>query len=436
MSVTAGEGGAVVQRFFSAWLMRWRCSALLRRLGLLTSGTVMAQAIQLLNFVALAKLYTLTEVGAYSVFAAIVGTLAPVALLGYEMLIPGTSDDDLGPYLKVILLLLLPMALLLGLLAILLSYDHVQAVGLWVVGTVIQRVAEMYNVRANRFRWISVARLAPPLMMALLLTTFTWLGVRGMDTLIVWQAGLTLVLGLTYAALALPHTVLSTRHTRARMSATLRKSGNAPRYLMPSNLLNLAAYNVPVLVIGHWFGPQLAAQYAYVLRFGFGPVGLMGSTLYQVFYGFLSEAVRTGNKAMFDQYVRARKHMRPVAAAVAVGMALTYPLGFRYVLGPEWMTAGWISMVFAPLFAIMLYTNSVSVVLNLFNRQHYEFVSQINYFVISVLAFGLAILLGSAWIGFALFSVLGCLRYALLLRDINKVLVEHNVIGQEHAARF
>lgn len=417
-----------MQRFLSDWLTRWRQSALLRRLGALASGTVLAQVVQLLNFVALAKLYTLTEVGIYGVFAAIVGTLAPVALLGYEMLIPGTSDEDLGPYLKAMLLLLLPMVLLLGLMAMLLSYGHAQAIGLWVAGTVIQRLAEMHNVRTNRFRWISVARLMPPVTMALLLVAFAWLDVQGIDRLIDWQAGLTLALGLTYAGLTLPRAVLSTRHTMTMMGATLRKSVNAPLYLMPSNLLNLAAYNVPVLVIGHWFGPELAAQYAYVLRFGFGPVGLVGSTLYQVFYGFLSEAVRTGNKAMFDQYARARKHMRPVAVVVAVGMALIYPLGFRYVLGPQWMTAGWISMLFAPLFAIMLYTNSVSVVLNLFNRQRYAFISQISYFVISVLAFGLAVLLGNAWIGFVFFSALGCLRYALLLGDIKKVLVEHKLI--------
>ncbi len=417
-----------MQRFLSVWLARWRNSPLLRRLGVLTSGTVLAQAVQLLNFVALAKLYSLTEVGVYSVFAAIVGTLAPMALLGYDMLIPGTSDEDLGPYLKAMLLLLLPMAILLTLLAVLLSYVHAHAVGLWVAGTVIQRLAEMHNVRANRFRWISVARLAPPCMMALLLAALSWLDFPGIDRLIHLQAGFILVLGLVYAALTLPLNLLFTRHTMTMMGATLRKSVNAPLYLMPSNLLNLAAYNVPVLVIGHWFGPELAAQYAYVLRFGFGPVGLVGSTLYQVFYGFLSEAVRTGNKAMFDQYSRARKHMRPVAVVVAVGMALIYPFAFRYGLGPEWMTAGWISMVFAPLFAMMLYTNSVSVVLNLFNRQRYEFISQINYFLISALAFGLAILLGNAWIGFVFFPALGCLRYVLLLSDINKVLVENKLI--------
>jgi len=419
----------------AVWKQRWHRSALLRRLGALTSGTVLAQGIQLLNFVALAKLYTLTEVGVYSVFAAIVGTLAPVAVLGYEMLIPAASDEDLGPFLKALLLLLLPMALLLGLLAALLSYGHALAVGLWVAGAMVQRLAEMYNVRGNRFRWVAAARLAPPLMMAVLLAFFANSGVHDIDRLITLQAGFTLVLGLLYAGLTLPSNVLAPAYTVMRMRATLRQSANAPLYLMPSNLLNLVAYNVPVLVMGQWFGPELAAQYAYVLRFGFGPVGLVGGTMYQVFYGFLAEADRTGNEIMFRQFVQARRHIAYAAVAAAIGITLVYPLVFRYVLGPAWVTAGWISMIFAPFFAAMLYVTTQSVALNVFSRQQYELKTQVQYFGISVLSFGLAVLAGNAWIGFVLFSILGCLRYSLLLRDINKVLIEHKVIGHEYAAR-
>jgi O-antigen/teichoic acid export membrane protein len=415
--------------FIRVWRQRWRKSALLRRLGALTSGTALAQVIHLGNFVFLAKLYTLNEVGEYSVFAAIVGTLAPVVLLGYEMLIPGTKDEDIAPYLKALLLMLLPLAILFGLLARVLVYDYAAAVGLWVGGAAIQRLAEMYNVRENRFRWISVARLAPPLMMAGLLGVFSWHGEYDIGRLIIWQSGFTVVLGMLYACLTLPRALLVTSHEWAEMGSTLRKSVNAPLYLMPSNLLNLAAYNVPVLVIGNWFGSELAAQYAYVLRFGFGPVGLVGGGLYQVFYGFLSEAVRTGNDAMFRQFTQARRHVGQAALVAVVGMALFYPLGFRYLLGLEWMTAGWIAVIFAPFFAAMLYLTPLSVSLNVFSKQHFELKTQAYYFSISVLSFGLAIMLNDPWVGFVLFSALGCLRYGLLLQDINKVLIEHKVNG-------
>jgi O-antigen/teichoic acid export membrane protein len=424
----------MVRGLIVVWLQRWHSSALLRRVGALTSGTVLGQGVQLLNFVALAKLYTLTEIGVYSVFAAIVGTLASVAVLGYEMLVPAVSDEDLAPFLQALLLLLLPMALVLGLMTALLSYGHAVAVGLWVAGAMVQRLAEMYNVRNNRFRWVAVARLAPPLTMAVLMAAYAWLGVHDINRLIAWQAALTLVQGLLYAALALPSTVLLTRYAIARMGQTLHKSVNAPRYLMPSNLLNLVAYNVPVLVIGHRFGPEFAAQYAYVLRFGFGPVGLVGGTLYQVFYGFLAEAARTGNDVMFRQFIRARRHIGYAAMATAAAIAIVYPLAFRYVLGPEWVTAGWISMIFAPFFAAMLYVTTQSVALNVFSKQQYELKTQAQYFGISVLSFGLAVFVGNAWVGFVLFSVFGFLRYAILLRDINRVLVEYKVIGHEHVA--
>ena len=422
-------GRKVAQQFFFFWLTRWRHSVLLRRLSMLTSGTIFAQAAQLLNFVLLAKLYSLSEVGQYSIFAAIVGMLAPVALIGYDTLIPSASNENLQPYIKAMLLLMLPVGLLLGLLSMLVSYAHVHAVVIWVVGAAIHRVAEMYNVRVNRFRWISVARLAPPLMMTLLLVLLTWVDVQGINHLIQLQAGLTLVLGLTYAILTLPSTVLMKRFTITMMGATLRKSVNAPLYLMPSNLLNLAAYNIPVLVIGHWFSSELAAQYAYVLRFGFGPVGLIGGTLYQVFYGFLAEASRSADEIMFRQFIRARRYIGCAAVAVALGIAVAYPLAFNYLLGPEWATAGWISVIFSPLFAAMLYVTTQSVALNVFSLQQYELKSQVQYFGLSILSFGLAVISGNAWIGFVMFSALGFLRYVFLLRDINKVLIHRNVLS-------
>lgn len=419
----------------TGWLNRWRNSALLRRLGALTSGAALAQIVQMLNFVVLAKLYALPDVGVYSVFVAVVSTLAPAAVLGYEMLIPACADDDLDVFLRALLLMLPATVLALVLLAMLLSYGHAAALGLWVFGAVVLRVAEMHNVRRNRFAWVAIARIAPPLTMAILLASYWARGVGDITQLILWQSGLTLLSGLVYAAWTLPRSLFRGEHRVADLKAVMLAKLNAPIYLLPSNLLNLLAYNLPVLVIGKWFGPELAAQYAYVLRFGFGPVGLIGGTLYQVFYGFLSEAARTGNRAMFAQFVRARRLVGWAALAAAAAMALVYPLAFRLAFGASWETAGWIAMIFAPFFAAMLYLTPQSVSLNVFNRQHVELRTQWHYFLVSICSFGLALLSNNAWVGFILFSGLGCLRYLLLYREIEKVLVEHNVLSREAVAR-
>jgi len=412
----------------TSWIRRYRSSTLLRRVGTLTTGTVFAQVIQLLNFVLLAKVYPLPDVGVYSVFIAVVGTLTPAAMLGYEMLIPAVTEQQLRPYLKSLALLLVPIAALFAAAAMLFGYGSWVAVGLWISGAAVQRLAEMYNVRLNRFRRVAAARILPAILMSGVLAAFILNGRDSIGTLIVWQAGLTAVLGLGYAAFSLPLNKLASRDTGAAMIETLRASANGPLYLMPSNVLNLIAYNVPVVVIGKWFGPELAAQYAYVLRFGFGPVGLIGGTLYQVFYGLLAEAARSQNEAMFGQFIRARRLVFYAATAATLAIALIYPIGFRILLGPEWMTAGWISVIFAPFFGAMLYLTPLSVSLNTFNRQSYELKTQIHYFVISAFSFAVAVALNNFWIGCMLLSWLGCLRYALLLRDINMILIENKVI--------
>ena len=413
--------------FLNGWIRRFRNSTLLRRMGTLTTGTMLGQAIQLVNLVVLAKFYPLSDVGIFSVFFAVVGTLTSAAMLGYEMLVPAVPEEDIRPFLKSVAVLPIATALLFSAVAYLAGYEHWAAVAPWIAGAAIQRLGEMYNVRLNLFGRVALARLLPALLMSGILATF--IVAKGtMANMIAWQSHLVFVLGLFYAAFSLPLKALATRDPWRTMVRTLRDASSAPLFLMPSNVLNLIAYNVPVVVINKWFGPDLAAQYAYVLRFGFGPVSLIGGTLYQVFYGLLTEAARSKNSALFDQFMRARRMVLYAALAAAVGIAVAYPIGFRLFLGPQWMTAGWISMIFAPFFGTMIYLTPLSVSLNTFNRQFYELKTQIHYFLISAFSFGAAIALHNSWVGFALFSGLGCLRYAALLRDINQILIENKVV--------
>ncbi|MDO9418347.1 lipopolysaccharide biosynthesis protein [Pararhizobium sp.] len=412
----------------TGWIERFRKSTLLRRMGALTTGTVIAQAIQLLNLVVLAKFYPLSDVGIYSVFFAVVGTLTPVAMLGYEMLIPAVPDAEVRPYLKSVVLLPIPMALLIAVTALLLGYDHWAAIAPWIAGAAIQRLGEMYNVRRNRFGRVAAARLLPALLMSGVLASLIVSRRGDINAMIAWQAGLVFLLGISYTSFSLPLRELTASDRWRDMVKTLRNAANAPLFLMPSNVLNLIAYNVPVVVIGKWFSPDLAAQYAYVLRFGFGPVSLIGGTLYQVFYGLLTEAVRDQNEVLFQQFARARRVIFFAALAATLGIAFTYPIGFQLLLGPQWIIAGWISVIFAPFFGAMIYLTPLSVSLNTFNRQYYDLKTQIHYLAISIFSFGTAIAVHNSWIGFMLFSWLGCLRYAILLRYINVILIENKVI--------
>ncbi len=76
--------------------------------------------------------------------------------------------------------------------------------------------------------------------------------------------------------------------------------------------------------------------------------------------------MRSQNEALFNQFARARRMIFLAAVAATIGIAITYPIGFQVLLGPQWATAGWISMIFAPFFGAMIYLTPLSVSLNTF----------------------------------------------------------------------
>lgn len=402
----------------------WVGSTLLRRLGALSFATALAQGLQMFSLLVLAKLYSLPQVGEYVVLFALVGMVAPIVFLCHETLIPSVADGDLLAYTRGVLLLLLPSLALVYLLGWAFGYDHVGGLVVWIAGTAIHRFSEMQNIRANRFRLIGSFRVFLAAGGGVALLVLFLLNSNQLQDLIFLQAWICLLTGVCYTVITTPSSVLRFSREIPDALRALRRGANAPKFLVPSSLLNLTAFNLPVLVIEGWFGPVAAAQYAYVLRFGFGPVALIGGALYQVFYGYLSEAIRTDSRKMQAQFLEARRRVGFAACIVACTIAVLYPIGFKYILGEAWLDAGWIALIYSPFFAIMLYLTPLTVVLNVFSRQEVELKSQAHYFLLSIFSFALAILFDSVWVGVVLFSLLGCLRYMILLKDINAILVE------------
>ncbi len=403
---------------------RWAESTLLRRLGALSFATALAQGLQMFSLLILAKLYSLPQVGEYVVLFSMVGIVAPIVFLCHETLIPNVADSDLSAYMQGVLLLSLPSLALVYFLGCAFGYDHVEGLVVWIAGNAIHRFSEMQNIRANRFRLIGWFRLFLAAGAPVALVILFLLNSNQLQNLITLQAWICFATGVCYAAMTTPTSVFRPTQGLSGVLSALRHGANAPKFLVPSSLLNLTAFNLPVLVIEGWFGPGAAAQYAYVLRFGFGPVALIGGALYQVFYGYLSEAIRTDSRKMQEQFLGAGRKVGFAACIVACMIAGLYPMGFTYILGEAWLDAGWMAVIYSPFFAIMLYLTPLTVVLNVFSMQEVELKSQVHYCLLSIFSFTLAILFDSLWVGIVLFSLLGTLRYMLLLKYINCILAE------------
>lgn len=396
-------------------------SKLLLSFGSLSSCTAFAQLLQLLNFVVLAKYYSIESVGEYGVFLAIVHILPPVMLLSYEGLIPNQDDKSLPAYISDLLVILSCTAMSVYGIASFIGYAPAFPMVLWVVGIALYRIAEMMNIRASRFFWVGGGRILLALQTVGVLFYAITSGLSGIKNLIDYQAIGVVLFGSSYLLFTLAWSARC-RLEKPAFGLLSGVNSNAPRWMMPSSLLNVASYNIPVVAIEQYFGAGMAAQYAYVLRFGFGPVGLIGSTLHQISYANLAAARRDNDRSGYQSFLNTRGVVFWISIFFTVLASITFPIAFYYLLGAEWFDAGVISAIFSPLFGIMIYCNALSSSLYVFGEQVHELKSQVFYFFVSFISFSFAVFFENLWLGFVLFCLLGSLRYLLLIKDIDFVI--------------
>jgi O-antigen/teichoic acid export membrane protein len=216
-----------------------------------------------------------------------------------------------------------------------------------VLGVEASQTAEMWLTRVERFRAITLSRVAQSVA-----TVGVQVGVG-----IVAAAALGLVggtaAGFAAGALVAGAVALRTRDrplsTRWRADALLRlahRYARFPLFSAPAALLNLIATRAPVLLLA------IFATDAAVGHFGvaFGtialPLGLVTGSIGQVFFVRAAEAHRSGSLVpLTRQIVRG---LLAVTAFPTLAVLVAGPTLFSFVFGPEWETAGHYAQRIAP----------------------------------------------------------------------------------------
>lgn len=396
-------------------------SGLLKNVSQLTLATIAGQLLLALNLLLLAWLLSQEDVGVYSVFMSYAAMLATVSLLSYEVTLPNVDDDNLPAYLQALLGLVIATACIVGIGFALSGYRYAELLAGQTFALGLIRLSEFVNVREGCFGLISFGRIAPHAGFLLLLGGYAGLpDSPQLGPVILGYVLVFVAVAVVYSFTSLRnklHTMISWKACAQLLYARRRN----PAFITPSELFNSMAYNLPVILIDRFFGAEIAAQYNIMLRFGFGPVSILGNTVGSVFHSRLAGAVRAGEGAL-GLYGRARNYLLPAALAVGLGVFFLYPPAIRFLLGQEWLMSAQFCQLMAPLFAAMVLVAPLSVTFYVLERQAYLFANQLAYLLIALLAFAFGIALDSIWLAVALFSILSIVRYVFIFAKINQLL--------------
>lgn len=383
--------------------------------GTLISGNVAAQAIALLAYLLLTRLFTPEDFGKFNIFYSYIEVLIILSTLKYELAVVAAKEDReaaavarhamrLNARISILLLAVITLLYLLGWLPVKLqTIGYISLLIPFLVffsGT--NRVYEMLFNRFRQFHQSALSQLVNASSGALFKTLF---GLTGrMATL-----GLPLgtVLGqlcgninyrLRLRRLPLPPT------TRQEERLAARRHLDFARYTAPKDWVNSFSANLPFLWLAMYFDDAAIGLFGLALTFTFRPANIITTAFENVFFVRVADKVNRRQPIMND----INRFLLLLNAAAIPLMVVAYHIArplFGFVFGAEWADCGDYVRLLLPWMWVMLSTNSLMFMASVFGRQKYEFLFSLVLLCLRAAAIAVGLRMGSFEAAILLFSL-------------------------------
>jgi O-antigen/teichoic acid export membrane protein len=314
----------------------------------LVTGSAAGQAIALVSTPLLARLYSPESFGIFSYLFSACAVLTAVASLRFETAIPLAGSVDESRALTRVSISLAVLVSLAAAAVITTSHGAMSdAAGFdilpwaWWVPPLVLLTAWFNVLSQAAIRERAYSKVAARTFVQSLGVAVGQVGsaaiTRSAGGLLTGQ-----LIGRSLGILALARTA---RHLLLRPPAgvarrAIRRYWRFPALLAPSALLNTLGTNLPIILIGAWFGPHAAGYLGLTQRIAMVPTALVAVAVGQVFSGELAARLRDDESDNRRLYLRTSRQLAVGAAAVAAALLLLSDWAFPFVLGDDWASSG------------------------------------------------------------------------------------------------
>lgn len=390
--------------------------------GWLTVSSFVAQAFGLAAVVVISKNFSQATFGDYSVFLSHATMVAIAGSLSYDLSFPNIGEEDIAALGTTILLVSSVVCAFVGLGYALFGYPFALELALYSFSLALVKACVTASLRYRQFLHIGVSRVLPFVLLLLAVGVLARYRVQDVRWL-VWCQTLAVFATCCWYVMGPQRSVWLQKIPTSSVRRLLMSERRWPLLVTPAELFNSAAYNLPTILISRLFGAAVAGQYGLVLRFCFGPLGVLGNTIGQVFHAELAHCRRERIHGRPPKYPLIRLYLAVIGGVVAAVILFGFPLAVQIYYGDEWKMASTFARYLSPLFGLMLFVSPLAKAFYVYELQRYEFFSQAAYLAVSLISFWVAAITGNVFWGVGLFSFLACVRYGMIYWKVETVLV-------------
>lgn len=350
----------------------------MRGFSLLSSGTVITQAVSLALAPILTRLYSPAEYGVNAVYISLLTICGVAATLRLQVPVAISQNaDDRRALSRISIASAVVVSTALLLLVIIAGPSVSDLVGaqsigmLWALplGTLMIAVYHVMTqnlLSLKHYKSIAMVGVLSVASQGTFQVALSFAGIGYMGLI----AGNLLAYGVTIGYMLV---ILRPSHRPATLPIeyyreVMRRHIDFPRYAFPAELASIASYSVIPIAITALFGTSAAGFYALGNRLIGIPIQLFGDTIRQVYLREASlELSERGNLAR--SFYRTSKLLALIAIPSAVLLFLAAPWAFGIVFDDRWAMSGVYVRAMIPLFLARLIVGPLTSTMNITGRQ-------------------------------------------------------------------
>jgi lipopolysaccharide exporter len=336
-----------LQRIFQ----RLRKSSFVKNVFIVMSGTTAAQAIGLALSPVISRLYSPSDFGVFGSFDAVLTVIVAGVTLDYSqaIMLPKKREDASNLFVLSCLCVALIGALCLVICILFPNYllNIIKASDIWVLALLVvailvtgfNQVCQAWCVRVKAFKHTSVSQVIRSLSSNGAQVGFGVFKV-GATGLIISTVLANILASINLVWVLLPATKTFLHDVKwTRMKQFAIEYRDFPMYSASENVINALSNNLPVLLLGHFYGIAVAGAYAFGVRILSTPMGLVLTPLRQVLFQKASETYHDGGR-ITPLYAKITFGLFALALFPTLVFFIWAPQIFTWIFGSQWDIAG------------------------------------------------------------------------------------------------
>lgn len=388
-----------------------------RNVVTLMMGTAFSQALLILATPFLTRLYSPEEFGIYGSFLSIAAILTVIISLRYELAIvlPKSNKEAKG---LVLLSLIIATGFTVLLFVIILLFgeklsthfqwlkiEYLYFIPPYVFLVGMYQIINYWLTRVKGFNSLAIAQTGRSLS-TISIQLFTGLVLLlGAYGLIVGQL-IGQLIAVTFLLFIIYREGVNTKSEITNLKeikALAKKYKDFPLYSSWNSFINTISLQVPIIILTFYFSASSAGFYMLGHRLVSMPMGLISSSISQVFLQKLS--FDKVNKNKIKSSFKLWKYLHPLSALVSILVILLAPSAFSIIFGEEWIVAGEYARWIALWTLFQFVASPLSSISFTYNKQRLFLGFQIVLLILRIASLVIGGIQGSPIIAIALFSV-------------------------------